>query len=299
LAAWPAGSCSRAKRSKPTLRCPPQTTNAPQARWFGGGAVPASAGAAPRAVAPLSPEQADVLRKLPIYEAHPPLPHERPQAPAGGLQQQQQQQQQRQHQQQQEQQQQEQQPPAPLLAERQEEGREGGAAAGGAGVSTEGERSPPSQQQPEEDAQPRPDGAAAGAPPPAPPDRPPAAAAAAAAAAPGRFVSLVAAVKQLGCALPPPGAPPELLGSKFLRCDGAGEEAVLEAHLGVPRARLSAFMRDHVAPHAAGLDAAALSEVVAGALRALRQLAGADPDLVEVLRWGKSVWWGPRGLTAP
>jgi hypothetical protein len=106
-----------------------------------------------------------------------------------------------------------------------------------------------------------------------------------------RFMSLVAAVQQ-GCALAPAAVPAELLGCRVLRADGGGEEGVLEQHLGVPRLRLSAFLRDHVAPAAGALDGAALAEAVAGALRGLRQLAGADPDLAGVLRWGAGLRLG-------
>jgi hypothetical protein len=212
-----------------------------QARWFGG-AGGRRGGAAEAA---LSEEQTLVLRKLPIFETHPPLPHERAQ----------------------QQQQQQQQQPANQLA----------TPAASQSADSGGEQAV--------DCVLPPDAAAADAPGTV---AAPASTAAPASAAPGsgRFLSLIAALQQ-GCALQPAGAPAELLGARFVRSDSAGEESVLEAHLGVPRLRASAFLRDHVAPAAASLDTAAVAEAVAGALRGLRQLSEDDPDLQPVLRWAQ------------
>lgn len=225
-----------------------------QARWFGGVAdgtgtgrrgAAAAAAAAAEAAPGLLPEQTSVLRKLPIYETHPPLPHERAalaQMPSS--------------------------PQQPALQPSQQQAQ-----------AQQQDRDPQQEQE-----QP---GIQAGAHALAPGAAAPAAASgdAGGAAGTGRFLSLVFVAAQ-GVSLPPPGAPHELLGARFLRCESEAEEAALSCHLSVPRLTASQFLRHHVAPSAAALDHDAVAGAVAAALRSLRQRGGDDPGLADVLRWG-------------
>jgi sacsin len=95
------------------------------------------------------------------------------------------------------------------------------------------------------------------------------------------------------CALAQAGRPPLLLaphgisssvlGSRFLRCESAAEEELLQQHLGVQRLSMSVFLAQHLAAAPQQLEQRGLVASVVYVLQHLQQLAQEDPSLPSVL----------------
>jgi sacsin len=83
--------------------------------------------------------------------------------------------------------------------------------------------------------------------------------------------------------LAPDGVSSTVLGSRFLRCESAAEEEVLQQHLGVQRLPMSAFLVQHLASAPQQVDQRGLVSSVVYVLQSLQQLAQDDPSLPSVL----------------
>jgi sacsin len=83
--------------------------------------------------------------------------------------------------------------------------------------------------------------------------------------------------------LAPKGISSTVLGSRFLRCESAAEEDLLQQHLGVQRLPMSAFLAQHLAAAPQQLNQRGLVSSVVYVLQNLQQLAQEDPSLPTVL----------------
>lgn len=109
----------------------------------------------------------------------------------------------------------------------------------------------------------------------------PASAAAGSAAGASLHRSLPAPGSQQQLLLPPQGITSgAVLGSQFLRCESASEEAVLIQHLGIRRLPMQEFLMLHLAKAPQQLDPRALISTVAHILHGLKDLSAREPDLL-------------------
>lgn len=83
--------------------------------------------------------------------------------------------------------------------------------------------------------------------------------------------------------LAPHGISSSVLGSRFLRCESAAEEELMQQHLGVARLPMSVFLAQHLAAAPQQLDQRGLVASVVYVLQNLQQLAQGDPSLPSVL----------------
>jgi hypothetical protein len=83
--------------------------------------------------------------------------------------------------------------------------------------------------------------------------------------------------------LAPHGINSAVLGRRFLRCESAAEEALLQQHLGVQRLPMSAFLAQHLAAAPQQLEQRGLVASVVYVLQNLQQLAQEDASLPTVL----------------